>query len=522
MIFAATPLAEALGGILAHGMNIGSERWQKGRILSEMDIESAESAGVATLTIARLAAEDVPEDVAAATLAAALASANIIALPAAHGRANLAARSAGILQFDPAMVAAINCIDEALTLATLPALARVEPGEIVATVKIIRYAVDSKTLSAATKHAMPLGLSLFRRLRVVLIATSLPGLTEKTINKTERVTRARVEALGCEFLSTAVVPHSESELATAISAAAADVILVAGASATVDRGDVIPMAIVKSGGIVDRLGMPVDPGNLLVLGRLGSRPVIGLPGCARSPKRNGFDIVLERLVAGLTVSSADIAMMGAGGLLPETERPQPRAAAAAEAKGTTGAIILAAGRSTRMQGIHKLLAPWRGKPLVAHVADAVRDAGLPPPLVVLGARADEVRAALSGHDAEFVEARDYAEGLAHSLRAGLSAAPADWTAALICLGDMPRITPDSLAILAGTPGIAVPTWQGKRGNPVRWPRAHFAKLMTLSGDVGGKALLADLAEEITEVPMASDAVLDDIDTLAALDALRAL
>jgi molybdenum cofactor cytidylyltransferase len=250
--------------------------------------------------------------------------------------------------------------------------------------------------------------------------------------------------------------------------------------------------------------------------------VIGLPGCARSPKRNGFDIVLERLVAGLTVSSADIAMMGAGGLLPETERPQPRAAAAAEAKGTTGAIILAAGRSTRMQGIHKLLAPWRGKPLVAHVADAVRDAGLPPPLVVLGARADEVRAALSGHDAEFVEARDYAEGLAHSLRAGLSAAPADWTAALICLGDMPRITPDSLAILAGTPGIAVPTWQGKRGNPVRWPRAHFAKLMTLSGDVGGKALLADLAEEITEVPMASDAVLDDIDTLAALDALRAL
>ena len=201
--------------------------------------------------------------------------------------------------------------------------------------------------------------------------------------------------------------------------------------------------------------MPVDPGNLLCLASLDGRPVIGLPGCAKSPKRNGFDIVLERLVAGLPVTSGDIAMMGAGGLLPEAERPEPRAPAA---KGPVGAIILAAGRSSRMGDEHKLLADWRGKPLVAHVVDAVAAAGLPPPVVVLGARAEEVRAALGERPAVYVMAADYAEGLSRSLRAGIAAVPPTWSAAIICLADMPRITPALLQALAAAPGdVALPS-----------------------------------------------------------------
>jgi molybdenum cofactor cytidylyltransferase len=170
---------------------------------------------------------------------------------------------------------------------------------------------------------------------------------------------------------------------------------------------------------------------------------------------------------------------------------------------------------------HKLLADWRGKPLVAHVADAIEAAGLPPPLVVLGARADEVRAALADRDVQFVVAEDYAEGLSRSLRAGIAAVPGGWRAALVCLGDMPRVEPQVLAALAAAPGdVALPVWAGKRGNPVRWDRRHFARLMALSGDVGGKAVLADAAE-LHEVAAPSDAVLDDIDTPAALAALRA-
>jgi molybdenum cofactor cytidylyltransferase len=246
--------------------------------------------------------------------------------------------------------------------------------------------------------------------------------------------------------------------------------------------------------------------------------VIGLPGCAKSPKRNGFDIVLERLVAGLAVSGADIAMMGAGGLLPEAERPEPRAP---QVQGPIGAIILAAGRSSRMGAEHKLLAEWRGKPLVAHVADAVAAAGLPPPVVVLGARAEAVRAALGDRPTLFVTAEDYADGLSRSLAAGIAAVPVDWSAALVCLGDMPRIEAELLRDLAAAPGdVALPVFDGKRGNPVRWGRRHFARLQALSGDVGGKAVLAD-AVMLSEVPAPSDAVLDDIDTPAALAALRA-
>jgi molybdenum cofactor cytidylyltransferase len=518
VIFAAVPVAEAQGGLLAHSMLVGGTRWPKGRILSAADIAAATDAGLSHLTIARLAADDVGEDAAAARLAARLAGPGLVALPAAHGRANIAATAAGVFGADAAMVAAINRIDEALTLATLAPGARVAAGEIVATVKVIRYAVAAPALAAAEAAASALTLAAFQSRRIALIATTLAGTSEKGLTKTLRITRDRVESLGSTLTALPDCPHDTVALAAAIATADCDLLLIIGASATVDRGDVIPAALVAAGGVVDRLGMPVDPGNLLCLGRLGAMPVIGLPGCARSPKRNGFDIVLERLVAGLAVTGDDIALMGAGGLLPEAERPEPRAISAA---GPVGAIILAAGRSSRMGDDHKLLADWCGKPLIAHVADAIAAAGLPPPLMVLGARADAVRAALGGREVQFVMAADYAEGLSRSLRAGIAAVPADWRAALVCLGDMPRVEPDLLAALAAAPGdVALPIWAGKRGNPVRWDRRHFARLKTLEGDVGGKAVLAD-AVDLHEVAAPSDAVLDDIDTPAALAALRA-
>nr|WP_310522795.1 NTP transferase domain-containing protein [Polymorphobacter sp.] len=519
MIFAAVPIAQAECGVLAHSLLVAGTRWPKGRILTAADITAAAMSGLQQLVIARLSPGDIGEDDAAAHLASTLAGPGLAVLPAAHGRANIAAQSAGILTLDPAMVAAVNACDESLTLATLAPQSRVNTGEIVATIKVIRYAVAADALAAATATATPIALAAFRRLTIALLSTTLDGTSDKLLTKTEHVTRNRVESTGCAMIT---LPHCRHETATLAAALAnlpsADILLIAGASATVDRGDVIPAAIIAAGGHVERLGMPVDPGNLLCLGSIAGKPVIGLPGCARSPKRNGFDIVLERLVAGIPVTSHDIAMMGAGGLLPETERPEPRAITP---PGRVGAIILAAGRSSRMGDDHKLLADWRGKPLIAHVADAIAAAGLPPPIVVLGSRAAEVRAALADRRAHYVIAADHAEGLSRSLRAGLAATPADWSSALICLADMPRIEPALLRALADAPGdVALPLWNAKRGNPVRWSRRHFARLMALEGDVGGKAVLAD-AVTITEIAAPSDAVLDDIDTPAALAALRA-
>ncbi len=184
---------------------------------------------------------------------------------------------------------------------------------------------------------------------------------------------------------------------------------------------------------------------------------------------------------------------------------------------TTGALLLAAGRSARMGGPHKLLEHWQGKPLVAHAADALLAAGLPV-LVVTGHGAERVRAALAGRALDFVQAEDFALGLAHSLRAGLAGAPAGWEAVLVALADMPRVEPELLVRLAATDGVAVPVWQGQRGNPVRWPRAHWPAMMALDGDTGARRLLAGLA--VTEVAAPSDAVLADVDTPEALRRLR--
>ena len=157
---------------------------------------------------------------------------------------------------------------------------------------------------------------------------------------------------------------------------ACDPILVFGASAIVDRGDVIPSAVVKAGGEVLHLGMPVDPGNLMMLGALGDVPVIGVPSCARSPKLNGFDWVLARVMADVPVRPADIMDMGAGGLLAEIPtRPLPREGKPKPQRAPrVAAIVLAAGQSSRM-GSNKLLADVGGLPMVRRTLDAVVGCG---------------------------------------------------------------------------------------------------------------------------------------------------
>ena len=521
MIFGDVATPEAAGAVVAHALLVDGERWAKGRVLTPADVARAAAAGIATIVVARLDAGDVAEDPAAAALAAALAGPGVAATAAAHGRANLIASAPGLLLVDAAAIDAVNAVDEGITLGTLAPMSCVAAGEVIATVKLIPFAVAGHALAAATAAAVPLRVAAFAPRRFVLIQTRLAATSPKMLDRTDAVTRARIDALGSHLASGWVdCPHDTGALAACLAEQPGDaIVLVAGASATADRRDVIPAAIVAAGGVVERLGMPVDPGNLLCLGTLGGRAVIGLPGCARSPKRNGFDWVLERLAAGVPVTSAGIAAMGVGGLLPEAERPQPRAAAAA---GTVGAIVLAAGRSTRM-GSNKLIADLGGKPVVAHVVDAIAAAGLPPPVVVVGHRADAVRAALAGRRVTFVEAPDFAAGMSRSLRAGLAAAPAAWGAAIVALGDMPAVDPATYAALVAAMldriPVVVPTWNGKRGNPVLWGRAHWPRLMAVTGDSGGRALLAEFGDRLVEVAVDDPGILVDVDTPEALAAL---
>ena len=185
-----------------------------------------------------------------------------------------------------------------------------------------------------------------------------------------------MEALGLELAPPVTVPHEAAAVAAAVGAATGDMVLILGGSATSDAADTCPSGLVAAGGRLVRFGMPVDPGNLLFLGEHGGRPVVGLPGCARSPALNGADWVLERLAAGLAVGDAEIAAMGVGGLLKEIPaRPQPRAGRPRGAgRPRVAAIVLAAGAARRMRGRDKLLEPVGGRPVLRVVAEAARAA----------------------------------------------------------------------------------------------------------------------------------------------------
>jgi molybdenum cofactor cytidylyltransferase len=278
--------------------------------------------------------------------------------------------------------------------------------------------------------------------------------------------------------------------------------------------------------------MPVDPGNLLLLARLGDIPVLGLPGCARSPKLNGFDWVLHRIAADVPVTRRDIMRMGAGGLLTEIPtRPLPRASATAPSVETPrapriAALVLAAGQSRRMGALNKMIADVEGQPMVARVVDAVMASQAKPVVVVTGHDPDAVRSALAGRELTFVHNPQYAEGLSTSLRVGLAALPDDVDGVVVCLGDMPRVGAETLnrLIAAYNPvegrAICVPTVNGKRGNPVLWDRRFFPEMQDLAGDVGARHLIGAHGDLVCEVAMEEAGVLIDIDTPEALKALR--
>ena len=538
MIFGPVATAAAAGAVLAHTRHLPGRVLRKGTVLDADAVAALQAAGVDEVVAARLEPGDVDENAAAARLAAALLGPGLSATRAGTGRVNLLAAAPGLFRADPARLDALNAVDEALTAATLPDAAPVASGSMVATLKVIPFAVPEAALrrveALAADGPPMLALRPFRPLRVGLVLTTLPGLKPAVLSGTAEATANRVAGLTGTLLPPLTCAHAAAPVAVALRALLADgaeLLLVAGASAVVDRADVGPAGIVGAGGAILRFGMPVDPGNLICLGRIGAVPALVLPGCARSPALNGIDWVLRRLFAGDAVDGAAVARMGVGGLLKDVgARPLPRAKAMeTEAPATpreVAAVVLAAGRSSRMAPHNKLLVPDRaGRPMVARVVDAALASAARPVLVVTGHRGDEVAAALGGRPVRVVAAPDFAAGLSASLRAGLAAVPDGCAAALVCLGDMPLVTGAMIdqLIEAYDPGegraVVVPTCRGKPGNPVLWDRRFFAEIAALTGDGGARALLARHAEWVAEVELGSDAVLRDFDTVESLATL---
>lgn len=327
MKFGPVPVAEALGAILAHSVRLPIGRLRKGVRLDHSHVQALADAGHRDVVVARLDEGDVHEDEAAMALARALADqSEVLHLSEAFtGRVNLIADMPGVVQMNVEAIHAANSVDPAITVATVPPFHQIHAGGMVATVKIIPYGVENEAVLRACdamRGAISLARPVFRT--ASLIVSEIPGgAGQKGVEAIAR----RLAGLGLNLIERCSCAHDQQALADAIGAAQGEIILILTGSATSDVADTAPAALRHAGGMVERFGMPVDPGNLLFLGALGKRPVIGLPGSARSPVLHGADWVLSRVVCGLEVSSADIAKMGVGGLLKEIPtRPQPRSA----------------------------------------------------------------------------------------------------------------------------------------------------------------------------------------------------
>ena len=426
MKFGPVPVEEAVGAIAAHSVRAGDASVKKGRMVTAEDAERLARAGVAEIVAVRLGTDDVGEDEAALRLAERIAGAHARVDRPFTGRANLFAAKAGVLVVDRAAIDGINAIDEAITVATLAAPQGRGRGRddrhrqdhpLCGSGAILKRALA--VLDGAARARVR--VAPYVRRRIAVASTVLPGLKPSVIEKTLDVLGERIAPAEAAVVHEVRVPHESGRLAEELrrlASSEAELVIVFGASAIADRRDVIPAALEAAGGKVEHFGMPVDPGNLLLIGSLAGKPVIGAPGCARSPKENGFDWVLHRLLADVPVTRADIVGMGVGGLLMEiVSRPQPREERPSDAHpASVAAVILAAGQSTPHGRAEQAPRDDRRRaPGASH-----RRGGDEEPRFVGGRRdrppARAVSAALAGPDVEIVRNPDYAEGLSTSLR----------------------------------------------------------------------------------------------------------
>jgi molybdenum cofactor cytidylyltransferase len=328
MRLATVALEEAVGHILRHNISDdhGRKAFAKGRLIQADDLSRLHELGHTSLRVAILEEDDVHENEAAQRLAAAISGAGVNATPAHAARANLQALYPGPLSIDIERLYAINNLD-GLTIATLRKHSSVQERQILATIKVIPFAVPKSLLEEAEKIASDgppiIQVQPLTVLEVGVILVASARARQRIESVVFPAIEGRVAALQAAVVQTHVVAPDEQAVADALKDlrhAGVGLIIVAGETSIMDQDDVTPQAIRLAGGRIEHYGAPVEPGNLLLLAyfdapQLEPLPILGAPGCVRSRDTNIVDLLLPRLLAGEQVRRADIITLGHGGLL---------------------------------------------------------------------------------------------------------------------------------------------------------------------------------------------------------------
>lgn len=332
MQFGPVPIDDAENAVLAHKLldSDGKRLLSKGHVLTPEDIEVLRSCGYSEVIVARPGEHDVHENEAARRVGEALAGEGIRVNASGVGRANLMTTVRGTLRVNAEVLARLNNIHDGITISTLQQHTLVDAGELATLVKIVPFFVPDgriKDLEHIAREAAPIiSMRPLKSGRVVLIISGPESAREQLLADFHPPVKQRIEFLDSELSPPIYVSHTEDAIADALkNNVDADLILVASVSAIIDIEDVVPSALRLAGGSVTQHGVPVDPGTLLMMGYLGDLPVVGAPGCIKSPKTNVIDHILPRLLAGERLTRVDLVAMGHGGLLKDiADRPMPR------------------------------------------------------------------------------------------------------------------------------------------------------------------------------------------------------
>ena len=520
---------ESIGLVLAQTYNLTNKTISKGTFITNEILDYFKMGNVQTILCAVPEEGDIHEDEAAEAISNAIDKNQIYAEKASTGRVNFKSQSLCLVRYERALIREVNLVDESIAFSIVEHNQLIAKNDLIATLKIIPFFTKKKYVDQVIKILARNELFKIHTLKkkeVALIQTCFEWQKKSIFTATSNVTRARLEALGCPLKKETLIPHDYKSLCLEIESSidnGAQLLLISGASAITDRSDYIPKAILSVGGEIIQFGLAVDPGNLLLIGKVGSTTIIGMPGCARSPKLNGFDWVLQLLIANVPINKEELADMGAGGLLMEiASRPLPRALAKSVKKREKKimGVILAAGNSTRMGQDNKLLKNIGGASLVRNTAIEMLKSDIDSCSIVLGYQSDKVAAAIKDLNINLILNPLWEEGQASSLKAALNTLDTSYSDLLVMLGDLPGVKSKHInKVIEGhlltdnrKSKITIPSFNGKKGNPVIWGRSFFSDLSNLEGDVGGRALFGQHPAAINLIDMDDKAVVTDTDT----------
>lgn len=520
---------ESKGSILAQSYNLSERKLSKGTRVSKAIVELLNKENIKSILCAVPDENDMDEDAAAEAISNAIDRNRIYAEEASTGRVNFRTPALGVVRYNRELIKKINLVDESIAFSIVEHNQLLAKNDLIATLKIIPFFASKIYVERVVALLSKYEIFKIHRLeekKVDFIQTYYNWQKRSIFKATSNVTRSRLDALGCLLEKETLIPHDHESLCSEIKSSldsGAQVLLISGASAITDRSDYIPRAILSVGGEIIQYGLAVDPGNLLLIGQIGSTTVIGMPGCARSPKLNGFDWVLQLLMANIPITKEELADMGAGGLLMEiASRPLPRALSKSvykRGKKIMG-VILAAGNSTRMGKDNKLLRNVGDASLVRNTAVEMLNSDVDSCSIVLGYQSDKVAEVIKDLNISLILNPLWQEGQASSLKAALNTLDDTYSDLLIMLGDLPgvksrhinTIIEEHLLTNNRRSKITIPSFNGKKGNPVIWGRSFFPDLSNLEGDVGGRALFNHHPAAINLLDMDDPAVVTDTDT----------